>query len=123
MSTQRYSASKIPTRDGTGWVISFRHPLRKDPRGKQGRKVRRGLGTPEEAKAQALVDEMNVLLGDTSWHSIAKRPEAERRFDPIVVRAFLDDIESPPSSSWEIRNAALPLPTASNGYTQMMMVG
>ena len=123
MSTQRYSASKIPTKDGTGWVMSFRHPLRKDPRGKQGRKVRRGLGTPNEAEAQTLVDEMNILLGDESWHSIVKRAEAERRFEPVVVRAFYDDIESSPSSSWDIRNDVLPLPSAADGYTQAMLVG
>jgi len=103
--------------------MSFRHPLRKDPRGKQGRKVRRGLGTADDARAQLLVDQMNVLLGDSSWHSIAKRAEAERRFDPIVVRAFYDDIESTPHNSWAIRNEALPLPTAADGYTQVMMVG
>ena len=123
MSTQRYTASKSSIKDGTGWVMSFRHPLRKDPRGKQGRKVRRGLGTPDGAKAQVLVDEMNVLLGDTSWHSIAKRPEAERRFNPVVVSAFYDDIETPASNSWEIRNEALPLPTSEDGYSQVMMVG
>src|ERR1051326_7054530 len=122
MSTQRYSASKIPTKDGTGWVMSFRHPLRKDPRGKQGRKGRRGLGTPNEAEAQTLVDEMNILLGDESWHSIVKRAEAERRFEPVVVRAFYDDIESSPSSSWDIRNDVLPLPSAADGYTQAMLV-
>jgi hypothetical protein len=123
MSVQRYTAAKSLTKDGTSWVMSFRHPLRMDPRGKQGRKVRRGLGTPDEAKAQALVDEMNALLGDPSWHSVAKRSEAERRFDSIVVRAFYDDIETPRSNSWQIRNETLPLPTAKDGYTQVMMVG
>lgn len=123
MSAQRYTASKNLTKDGTSWVISFRHPLRMDPRGKQGRKVRRGLSTSDEAKAQALVDEMNTLLGDPNWHSVAKRSEAERRFDTIVVRAFYDDIETPRSDSWQIRNETLPLPTAKDGYTQVMMVG
>src|SRR3974390_3136128 len=101
MDAPRYTASIMPTPDGTSWVMSFRHPLRKDPRGKQGRKVRRGLGTSDEARAQQLVDDMNLLLSDTAWHSIAKRPEAERQFDDIVVRAFYDDIESSPSNSWE----------------------
>ena len=123
MGEQRYSASKALVKDGTGWVMSFRHPLRKDPRGKQGRKVRRGLGTANEAIAQQLVDEMNILLSNTNWHSIAKKPEAERQFDSIVVRAFYDDIESSPSNSWEIRNSALPLPSADEGYTQGMLVG
>ena len=120
---QRYTASKSPTKDGTGWVISFRHPLRKDPRGKHGLKVRRGLGTSNESQAQALTDEMNILLGDTSWHTIARRAEAERRFNPAIVRAFFDDIEAQPSNSINIRNRTLPLPTAADGYAQVMLVG
>ena len=120
---QRYSASKLPTKDRTAWVITFRHPLRKDPSGKQGRKIRRGLSTQDEANAQVLVDQMNILLGDTNWHSIAKRAEAERHFDPIIVRAFYDDIESSPSSSWGVRNEVLPLPSAKDGYTHAMLVG
>ena len=123
MSVSRYTASHAPTKDGTGHVMSFRHPLRKDPRGKQGRKIRRGLGTADKARAQSLVDEMNVLLGEPSWHSIARRAEAEHRFDPIVVRAFYDDIETAPHDSWELRNDALSLPGADDGYTQVMMVG
>ena len=49
MNTSRYTASHAPTKEGSGRVMSFRHPLRKDPRGKQGRKVRRGLGTSDVA--------------------------------------------------------------------------
>src|SRR5690242_2272933 len=123
MTTQRYTASKSSTKDGTAWVISFRHPLRKDARGKQGRKVRRGLGTPDETKAQELVDDMNALLGDPAWHSIAKRPDAERRFDPVIVRAFYDDIENALSNSWDIRNDVLPLPSPEDGYAKILMVG
>jgi hypothetical protein len=123
MASQRYTASKTPTKDGTAWVISFRHPLRKDARGKQGRKIRRGLGTSDETRAQALINEMNILLGDPAWHSIAKRPDAERRFDSVIVRAFYDDIESAPSNTWEIRNEILPLPSAEEGYAKVLMVG
>ena len=123
MSTQRYTASQTATKEGTGRVMTFRHPLRRDPRGKQGRKVRRGLGTADEAQAQALVDQMNVLLSDSSWHSVAKRHEAEHRFDAIVVRAFYDDMESPSHNSWDVRNEAMPLPDAGDGYARIMMVG
>ena len=119
----RYTASKRPTKDGTGRVMAFRHPLRKDARGKQGLKMQRGLNTADEARAQALADEMTELLQDSSWHSIAKRAEAERRFDPLVVRAFYDEIETTPFNSWEVRQSALPLPTAEEGYTQVMLVG
>ena len=124
MSTRRYTASKTPTKNGTGWTMSFRHPLRLDARGNQGRKVRRGLGTEDEAQAQELVNQMNELLGDPSWHSIGKRDEAERHFPRIVVCAFYDGIEAPPShASRVIRDAELPLPTADEGYAHVMMVG
>lgn len=123
MGAPRYTASVSPTKDGTAWVLSFRHPLRKDPRGKQGLKIRRGLGVSEVAKAQALKDEMNLLLGDPTWHSIARRSEAEHRFSPIVVRAFYDNIETPPSNSWEMRNAAISLPNADSGFARVLMVG
>ena len=59
----------------------------------------------------------------TAWHSIAKRADAERRFDPVIVRAFYDDIENAPSNTWEIRNEVLPLPSAEDGYAKVLMVG
>lgn len=118
----QYSASRSVTKDGA-WVISFRHPLRKDARGKQGRKVRRGLTTTDPQRAQFLVDQMNDLLGDASWHNVAKRSEAERRFDGIVVRAFYDDLETPSTNSWEVRNDTLPLPTVEEGYSRVLLLG
>lgn len=121
MST-RYTATKTKTKDGA-WVMSFRHPLRKDARGKQGRKVRRGLNTSSDERAQLLVDHMNEMLGDVTWHNLARRAEAERRFDPIVVRAFYDDIESPSTNSWDVRNEVLPLPGAEEGYSHVLTVG
>ena len=122
MST-KYTASKTATKGGTAWVISFRHPLRKDARGKQGRKVRRGLNSDNAERAQLLVDQMNELLGDVIWHNPAKRAEAERHFDTIVVRAFYDDIETPATNSWEVRNDALALPTVADGYAQVLLLG
>jgi hypothetical protein len=66
---------------------------------------------------------MNVLLGDPAWHSITKRADAERRFDPVIVRAFYDDIENVPSDSWDIRNGVLPLPSSEQGYAKILEVG
>ena len=120
---QKYAASKTPTKGHTAWVMSFRHPLRKDARGKQGRKMRRGLGTANEVRAQALVDEMNQILGDETWHNAGRRAEAERRFDPIVVRAFYDEIGEPTTNSLAVRDDALPLPNANDGYSKVLMVG
>ena len=120
---RRYTASKTLTKGGTAWVMSFRHPLRTDDRGKQGRKVRRGLSTSNEDRAQALVDQTNEILGDETWHNAARRPEAERRFDPIVVRAFYDHIGPLSTNSWEVRNLALAVPTSADGYVRVLMVG
>ena len=121
--TPKYAASKTPTKGHTAWVMSFRHPLRKDARGKQGRKMRRGLGTANEVRAQALVDEMNQILGDETWHNPGRRAEAERLFDPIVIRAFYDEIGGPTRNSWAVRDDALPLPNANDGYSKVFMVG
>ena len=123
MPDHRYSASKSPTRDRRAWAISFRHPLRRDARGKQGLKIRRGLGTDDEAQAQRLVDEMNILLADASWHSIAKRGEAEKRFASVIVSAFYDAVEATPARAWDIRNETLPLPGREEGYSTVMLVG
>jgi hypothetical protein len=120
----RYTASKLASKDGSAWVLSFRHPLRLDPRGKQGLKIRRGLGETDSAKAQMIVDEMNELLGDPDWHSPARRAEAEKRFSPIVVRAFYDNLEANRAvSSWELRDQRLPLPGAESGYSRVLTVG
>ena len=45
------------------WAVEFRHPVLKDREGKQGRKIRRGLGTDQDA-AQIIVDDLNGLLAD-----------------------------------------------------------
>ena len=75
-----------------GWSISFRHPLRNDSRGRAGLKMRRGLGTSDEAEAEAMVNEMNAILSDKSWWNAAKRQEAMLRFSKPVVDAFYDEI-------------------------------
>src|SRR5258708_25751678 len=84
----RYTASQRPTKDGTGRVMAFRHPLRKDPRGKQGLKMRRGLNTADETRAQAPVDEINDLLPDTDSPRGAKPRATQPPVAPIGDAAF-----------------------------------
>src|SRR3569832_1665887 len=77
-----YTASKSQTQGRPGWSINFRHPLRRDARNKPGLKVRRGLGTTDTSEADELVGQMNQLLGDERWWSIARRAEALAQFHP-----------------------------------------
>jgi hypothetical protein len=76
------------------WIVSFRHPVQKDPKGKYGLKVRRSLGTEDEAEANRLVSQLDELISDAGLHSVSKRREAERRFDSIVVSAFYDPMKA-----------------------------
>ena len=62
-----------------GWSVTFRHPVRTDSRGQRGLKVRRGLGTADDAEADRLVAQLNELLDDERWWSGDRRAEAERR--------------------------------------------
>ena len=123
MVTRTYTASKNLPKGRTSWVINFRHPLRIDPRTDQGLKVRRGLGTSDEAEAQRLVDEMNKLLGNDSFHNIAMKAEAARRFSLIIVNAFYDGIDSVNSDTQQLREAHIPLPKTEDGYAKVLFVG
>ncbi|MDE2938076.1 MAG: hypothetical protein OXR67_04050 [Chloroflexota bacterium] len=122
MTTTIYKASRTRS-NRPGWSVTFNHPRRSDARGKFGLKVRRGLGTPEDAKADQLVAQLNEILADPSWWSLDRRVEALQRFDAIVVSAFFDGIEAGKVNSKERREEMLPLPTPDDGYARVMLVG
>lgn len=93
-----HSASK--TRSGRpGWSITFRHPLRQDARGRTGLKIRRGLNTTDDALADELVEQLNILLADRSWWSADRRIDAEQKFSPQIVSAFFDGLDEKTSAS------------------------
>lgn len=120
---QKYTASKTLSEGRNNWVISFRNPLRKDARGKYGLKMRRGLGTSEEKSAQALVQQMNELLGESRLHSLEKRQEAETLFDPIIVSALYDGVEPESFNPEALRDSAIPLPSKTDGYSKILFTG
>jgi len=112
------------TRSGRpGWSVTFRHPRRCDARGRYGLRVRRGLGTTDEAEADRIVNDLNILLGDDSWWSPDRRADAGQRLDPIAVAAFFDDIEAAVVSSRDLRNQFIRLPGPDDGYARVMLVG
>ena len=76
-----YSATK--TRSGRpGWSVIFRHPLRRDARGKPGLKIRRGLNTTDDGQADEYVAQLNRLLSDRR-----KRMRADKT--TVRYRTFL----------------------------------
>lgn len=118
-----YTASKTRAQGRPGWVVTFRHPLRKDSRGKPGLKMRRGLGTTDPGEADQLIDQMNVILSDPSWWNATRRAEAERKFAAPVVLAFFDEIQAGQADPWATREAAIPLPGRDDGYSRVLFVG
>jgi hypothetical protein len=122
MVDQSYSASKSRS-NRPGWSVTFRHPVRSDSRGQRGLKVRRGLGTSDDAEADRLVAQINQLLGDESWWSGDRRQDAEHSFDPIVVSAFFDGIEAGVIDSEARRSSIIPMPGKEDGYSQVLFLG
>ena len=125
MDTPRYSASLSQTQGRSGFSIIFRHPARRDDAsGKPGVRVRRGLGTRDEAEAERLRSELNVLLGDPKYHDPHARAEAERRFDPRVVDIFFDKMMPEETDFTALREAAIPLPESGpDGYRRVLFLG
>ncbi|MGY4447538.1 energy-coupling factor transporter ATP-binding protein EcfA2 [Bradyrhizobium sp. i1.3.1] len=118
-----YTASKTRSQDRPGWTMSFRHPLRPETNGAPGRKVRKGLGTTDDAEADRLIEEMNKLLSEPSWWSASKRNEAERAFSAIVTAAFYDGIQAGIPDSWSIREDHIRIPRPEEGYARVLLVG
>src|SRR5258708_2931256 len=110
-----YTASKSRSEGRDAWALSFRHPLRKDARGKQGLKIRKGLRTTDETEADKFVEEMNELLSNPEWWTLSRRQEAEKKFRGPVVSAFYDSIEEGKIDSRAVRDSELPLPTREEG--------
>ena len=122
MTTQIHRAIKTRS-NRPGWSVTFSHPRRNDARGKFGLKVRKGLGTTDDAEADRLVEQINTLLNDETWWSVDRRAEAEQRFDRVAVSVFFDGIESGSSQPRELRERIIPLPSADDGYAKVMLVG
>ncbi len=125
MVNPRYSASLSRTQGRSGFSIIFRHPARQDEaNGKPGVRVRRGLGTRDEAEAERLRNELNVLLGGPEYHDPAARAEAERRFDPRVVDIFFDKMVPEETDFAALREAVIALPeSGSDGYRRVLFLG
>jgi len=118
-----YTASKSRTQGRDSWSVIFRHPVRLDAAGKPGRRVRRGLGTKDEAEADRLVAEVNELLRtETLWEPAAKA-SLSSRFDSRTLDIFYDGVEPTSHDPEVLRDELLPLPDADQGYRSVLMLG
>ncbi|MFI5993916.1 hypothetical protein ACIBAC_19020 [Streptomyces sp. NPDC051362] len=121
---KHYTASKNRTQGRDGWSVIFRHPVRLDPStGRPGRRVRRGLGTSDDAEADALVEQLNEILRTPSlWEPLA-RYKAAGLFDSRVVDVFYEGLEAARTDFRSIRDDLLALPTAADGYKHVLLLG
>ncbi len=121
----RYRASLSQSQGREGWSVIFRHPLKTDTAtGKPGRRVRKGLGTSDDAEAQSLVNELNELLSDQALWSVSARSTAEPKYDQRVVKIFYDDLVPENWDFFAVRDTEIHLPdSATSDYRRVMLVG
>lgn len=119
-----YTASKSRNQGRESWSVIFRHPTRFDAgTGKPGRRVRRGLGTTDEAEATQLIEQLNEILRTPELWEPTARATANGRFDSRVVDIFYDGLEATKVDFRELREMIVPLPTADDGYRTVLLLG
>lgn len=125
MASRIYSASLCKSQGRLGYSVIFRHPARLDQAtGKPGLRVRRGLGTRDEAEAERLRSQLDTLLANPRYHSLAGRTEAERRFDERVVDIFFDKMVPEAFDFASLREDVIPLPPQEpDGYRHVLLLG
>jgi hypothetical protein len=129
MTTPFYMASLSRSQGRSSWSVIFRHPIRSQKNGKPGLRVRRGLGTLDEAEAQELVDQLNQLLSEPRMWNLTARREAAVKYDEKVISAFYDPMAQDGAdmpammSAWQVRENLLPLPGKDEGYARALLLG
>ncbi|MFZ1073700.1 MAG: hypothetical protein WAO21_09735 [Verrucomicrobiia bacterium] len=115
-----YTARKQKIEGRNYFTVAFRHPLKQD-KGKPGRQITKGLGTDNEAEADKLVADLNLILSTPALHALASEQEAKRLgIDPRIIEIFYESIEPAASNHRELRDQMLPFP---EGHTQNLLMG
>ncbi|WP_144600639.1 hypothetical protein [Arthrobacter sp. AG367] len=119
-----YTATLSRTQGRGGYSVIFRHPVRLDPgTGKPGRRVRRGLGTGDEAEASVLVAQLNEILRTPELWEPSARVRAGEQADARVVDIFYDGVESAHTDFSALREVMIPLPSKDDGYRKVLLLG
>jgi uncharacterized protein YqeY len=93
------------------WNVSFHHPICRE--GSIGKKIHRSLKVSDESEAQALREQINVLLalGETpSLLPTRSHAIAERKYAPVIIGAFFDCMTPEPVDYLALREREMPLP-------------
>src|SRR5262249_31948399 len=99
MTERHYRATLSKGR--SGWCVIFRHPVALAADGKQKLRVRRGLGTRDEAEAARLVSQLSEILSDSTYWNIGARSRAASKFDDSpIVAAFYDHLLPEQRDGW-----------------------
>ena len=125
MTDKPFTGSLSRSQGRSGWTVIFRHPVRIDPNTKKpGLRVRQGLGTDDEQRANEFKDQLNVLLADRDFRDISARPEAERRFAPRVVEIFFYGMTPHVTDFAAVRDEVIALPnSAQSAYRTALLLG
>lgn len=120
-----YKASVSKTQGRQSYSIIFRHPVRKDRNtGKPGLRVRAGLGTKDTTEANHLVEQMNELLTNSDYWTMAAQTSAGERFDSRIIDIFYHNLLPKPINFLELREKALPIPSSENSqYRTALLLG
>ena len=122
---KKFMAALSRSQGRSAWAVIFRHPVRVDLNtGKAGLRVRQGLGTSNEVEAGELKDELNQILGNESFWTLAAKSEAEKRFHLRVVEIFYHGMTPDENDFGAIRESILPLPTTvDSDYRRALLLG
>jgi len=119
-----YTATKSRNQGREAWSVIFRHPARLDvATGKPGRRVRRGLGTADEHEADRLIEQLDEILRTPELWEATARTVVAGRFDSRVIEIFYDGLEATHLDFASVREKQLPLPTSTDGYRTVLMLG
>jgi len=119
-----YVASLSRSQDREGWSVIFRHPVLKDRvTGRPGRRVRRGLGTRDQKRAEELVSQLNTILKEPEFWDGSARLRAESQFDAGIVEIFFDELVPELADYHSIRESVIPLPAMGGEYKRVLLAG
>lgn len=106
----------------SSYNIEFRHPVLRDNNGKQGRKIRRGLGTDKQL-AETIVSYINEVLKDNTLWSLSEKQYVQEKYGEKVVDIFYDKIiEQTSEESEAIRESIIEIPKDEE-YSVAMFIG